>query len=173
MRRDTRRFGPVRSNPRCSFFHFPINFFIRSITSAGCASTSLASVSISSPLTGSSSYLRFFVSAKNSGSAIVLVNASRRILTRSGGVPVLAAMGRPRAPLPRNHSGQAPVCLGRFVPLHELVDRGCFGQSRIPFARRLDNVTNEAGFAPRMKWLAGKKGLDGKCPAMDGPPGQA
>lgn len=37
------------------FIHFPINFFIRSITSAGCASTSLASASTSSPLTGSSS----------------------------------------------------------------------------------------------------------------------
>src|SRR5262245_16571900 len=80
-----------------SFYYSPNSFFSRWITSAGCATTSLASDSSSSPPTGPTSQSRFFASANSSGSLSVLVQASRRILIRSGGTPGVVTIGRPNS----------------------------------------------------------------------------
>ena len=63
------------------------SFFIRSMTAGGWTMICLMRASISSPLLGFISNFLFLASAKNAGSCIVFMYASRRIFTRSGGIP--------------------------------------------------------------------------------------
>src|SRR5215470_19881804 len=78
--------------------HSPKIFLSRWTTSGGCAITSLASDSSSSPATGETGQSLFFASDKSSGALKVLFKASRNIFTRSAGTPGGATMGRPNSP---------------------------------------------------------------------------
>src|SRR6476660_56913 len=76
-------------------YQFPSSFFILAMTSGGWLITSLTIFSSSSPGTGSRSNCRLSISARNSGSFTVALKASRRIFTRSAGIPGVPITGRP------------------------------------------------------------------------------
>ena len=68
-------------------FHFARNFFISSMTWGGWPMRSLAIACSSSPQVGLTIQPRFAASPKSSLSFIVFTKASRKILTRSAGIP--------------------------------------------------------------------------------------
>src|SRR5437764_1016917 len=78
--------------------------------------TSFARPSNFSPRTGLISHCRLFASATNSGSLSILIYPSRRILTRSGGIPGVAMIGRPNAPEPRS---TAELSSTRFAKIQQ------------------------------------------------------
>ena len=67
--------------------HFSMSFCIRSMTSGGWVITSFANFSSSSPVEGSTSRPLFLTSAKKAGSTISFIKASRKVLSRSAGMP--------------------------------------------------------------------------------------
>src|SRR6478672_7052569 len=79
-------------------YKFPSIFFILAMTSVGWLITSLTIFSSSSPCTGSRSNCRLSISVRNSGSFMVALNASRKILMRSAGMPGVPIIGLPSWP---------------------------------------------------------------------------
>src|SRR5215211_670978 len=69
-------------------------FAVRSTTSFGVAATVFASSCKYSPLAGSNSDFDWLISARNSGSRVVAVKASRSAFTRSAGMPGVARIER-------------------------------------------------------------------------------
>src|SRR5215208_1289084 len=69
-------------------------FAVRSTTSFGVAATVFARSCKYSPLAGSNSDFDCLISARNSGSWVVAVKASRSAFTRSGGMPGVARIER-------------------------------------------------------------------------------
>src|SRR5436309_2550665 len=100
----TKRLPKIRimshfSRSRCSQMndYLPINFFIRSTTSLGCDTASLANASSSCPVVGLISRGVCFASMSRAGSFMALLYASRKILGRSAGMPGGPAKGRPNS----------------------------------------------------------------------------
>ena len=142
------------------------SFFNLAMTSGGWAITSFASAASCSPPTGSTGHLRFFASANSSGSFSVLIQASRRILSRSGAIPGGAVHGRPNSLGAMTSVARRRSASLRFVAVHQVVERRRFRQQRISFASGLHERTGKAFFEPTDVRLAAKKSRDGDQPAL-------